>query len=294
MNDIRQAIRVFLKRPGFSAIVVITLALGIGANTAIFSVTDKLLLRSLPVSDPDQLVLITSVSVSPHFVSNSFSYPIFDEYRTQNSVFSGLLAFSRTELELTGGSQTERVPAEFVSGNYFDVLGIRAARGRTFLPEEDKTPGSQPVVVVSEAFSRKHFGDQDAVGQRLTLNGIPLTVAGVAPANFTGMMLERPTDIWVPVLMHPQLAQSKFIEKSSDRFMQILGRIKPGVPHAQAESSLDLLAQQIREAHTPAGTITKGLPFSEQHIKFEPGGKGISILRKRFSAPLKLLMAVVG
>ncbi|HEX6044515.1 MAG TPA: ABC transporter permease, partial [Pyrinomonadaceae bacterium] len=166
--------------------------------------------------------------------------------------------------------------------------------GRTFLPEEDKTPGSQPVVVVSEAFSRKHFGDQNAVGQKLTLNGIPLTVAGVAPENFTGMMLERPTDIWVPVLMHPQLAQSKFIEKSSDRFMQMLGRIKPGVPHAQAESSLDLLAQQIREAHTPAGTITKGLPFSEQHIKFEPGGKGISILRKRFSAPLKLLMAVVG
>ena len=294
MNDIRQAIRVFLKRPGFSAIVVLTLALGIGANTAIFSVTDKLLLRSLPVSDPDQLVLITSVSVSPHFVSNSFSYPIFDEYRTQNNVFSGLLAFSRTELELTGGSQTERVPAEFVSGNYFDVLGIRAARGRTFLPEEDQTPGSQPVVVVSEAFSRKHFGDQNAVGQKLTLNGIPLTVAGVAPENFTGMMLERPADIWVPVLMHPQLAQSKFIEKSSDRFMQLLGRIKPGVPAAQAESSLDLLAQQIREAHTPAGTITKGLPFSEQHIKFEPGGKGISILRKRFSAPLKLLMAVVG
>src|SRR5215218_5778254 len=169
MNDIRQAIRLLLKHPGFSAIVVITLALGIGANTAIFSVTDKLLLRSLPVSRPDQLVLITSVSVSPHFVSNSFSYPDFNEYRAQNNVFLGLLAFTRTELELMSGSQTERVPAEYVSGNYFDVLGIQAARGRTFLPEEDKTPGSQPVVVVSDAFTRRHFSaGQDPVGQKIT------------------------------------------------------------------------------------------------------------------------------
>src|SRR5688572_32016763 len=104
MNDIRQSIRVLLKYPGFSAIVIITLALGIGANTAIFSVTDKLLLRSLPVDDPDQLVLITSVSVNPHFVSNVFSYPDFDDYRTQNNVFSGMLAFTRTEFELTTGS----------------------------------------------------------------------------------------------------------------------------------------------------------------------------------------------
>ena len=294
MNDIRQSIRIFLKYPGFSAIVVITLALGIGANTAIFSVTDKLLLRSLPVNEPDRLVLVTSVSVSPHFVSTLFSYPDFNDYRTQNNVFSGMLAFARTELELTGGSQKERVPGEYVSGNYFDLLGVQAAHGRTFLPEEDKTPGSQPVVVVSDAFSRKHFAGQNPIGQKITLNGIPLTVAGVAPENFTGMMLERPTDIWVPVLMHPQLAQSKFIEQRSDGFLRMIGRLKPDVSPAQAESSFDLLVQQIKEANTPAGTTTKGLPFSERHIKFEPGGKGMSLLRQRFSAPLKLLMAVVG
>lgn len=293
MSDIRQAFRVLFKYPGFTLVAVITLALGVGANTAIFSVTDKLLLRSLPVGNPDQLVLITSVSVSPHFVSNSFSYPEFNDFRTQNNVFAGLLAFHRTELELTLGTGTERVAGEYVSGNYFDVLGVQAARGRTFLAEEDKTPGSQPVVVVSESFSRKHFTGQNAVGQKITLNGIPLTVVGVAPENFTGMMLERPVELWVPLLMHPQLAQSKFIERRSDRFVQLLARVKPEVSTAQAESSFDLLAQQIKEANTPAGTITKGLPFSEQHIKFEPGGKGISLLRKRFAAPLKLLMAVV-
>ncbi|HEU4766249.1 MAG TPA: ABC transporter permease [Pyrinomonadaceae bacterium] len=294
LHDLRYAIRILLNKPGFTLVAVITLALGVGANTAIFSVTDKLLLRSLPVSNPDQLVLITSVSVSPHFVSNLFSYPAFNDFRTQNKVFSGLLGFSRTELELTLAAGTERVPSEFVSGNYFDVLGIGAARGRTFLPEEDKTPGSQPVVVVSDTFSRKHFGyGQNAVGQKITLNGFPMTVIGVAPENFTGMMLERPTELWVPLLMHPQLTQSKLIEKRSDRTVQLLARVKPEVSIAQAESSFDLTAQHIKEANTPAGTVTKGLPFSEQHIKFEPGGKGISLLRKRFSAPLKLLMAVV-
>lgn len=293
-HDIRYGIRMLLNKPGFTLVAVITLALGVGANTAIFSVTDKLLLRSLPVSEPDQLVLITSVSVSPHFVSNLFSYPEFNDYRTQNNVFSGLLAFRRTELELTNGTSTERVASEYVSANYFDVLGIQTARGRTFLPDEDQTPGSQPVVVVSDAFSRKHFaGAQNAVGQKITLNGFPLTVVGVAPEKFTGMMLEEPAELWLPLLMHPQLEQSDAIEHRSHRFIQLMGRVKPGVSAAQAETSFDMLAQQIKEANTPAGTITKGLPFSEQHIKFEAGGKGISLLRKRFAEPLKLLMAVV-
>jgi hypothetical protein len=288
MNDIRQSIRRLFKYPGFSAIVVMTLALGIGANTAIFSVTDKLLLRSLPVSDPNQLVLITSVSVSPHFVSNSFSYPEFHDYRKQNQVFDGMLAFSRTELQLATGNGTERVQSEYVSGNYFDVLGIQAARGRTFLPAEDQMPASQPVVVVSEAFTRKHFSaGQDPLGQKLTLNGFPLTIVGVAPGDFTGMMLERPAELWVPVLMHPQLADSKFIEKRSDRFLQLLGRVKSDVSMAQAESGLDLLAQQIKEANTPPGTITKGLPFSEQHIKFEARRSADCDAADRHSATLR-------
>ena len=294
-KDIQYGIRTLFKRPGLMLVAVTTLALGLGANTAIFSVTDKLLLRSLAVPEPQQLFLITSVSVSPHFVSNAFSYRLFNDYRAQQNVFSGLLAFNRTELELTTGNRNERVISEFVSGNYFDVLGIKAARGRTFLPEEDKTPGTQPVVVISETFRRKQFSAaEDPVGKKITVNGFPLTIIGVAPENFSGMVLERPTELWVPVLMHPQLTQSKFVENPKGGFLQLLGRVKPDVSQTQAETGLDLLAQQIKEANTPPGTITKGLPFSEQHIKFEPGGKGISILRKRFAAPLKLLMAVVG
>jgi predicted permease len=284
-----------LKNPSFTLIAVITLALGIGANTAIFSVVDKLLVRSLAVKDPGRLVLINSVSVNPHFVSNAFSYPNFSDYRAQNHVFSDLLAFTTTQLEFKTNDRIERVSGEYVSGNYFDALGVGVARGRTISREEDRSVGAQPVVVVSDGFWRRRFGaDPNLIGRTITLNDVPLTVIGVAPPSFNGMILEEPTEVWVPVLMHPRLAQSKFIENRKDGFLLLMGRVKEGVSHAQAEASLDVLAQQVKEANTPPGVITKGLPFSEQHIKFEPGGRGISGLRKRFSAPLKLLMAVVG
>ena len=294
LQDLRYGARLLLKKPGFTLTAVLTLALGIGANTAIFSLTDKLLVRSLPVKDPQQLVLINSVSVSPHFVGNAFSYPDFSDYRAQNEVFSGLAAFNTAELELKTNDQVERVPSEYVSTNYFDMLGVAAASGRTFSPEEDGAPGSQPVVVISDAFWRKRFGaDPNLIGQTVTLNGFPLTVIGIAARDFNGMILEEPTQLWVPALMHPQLAQSKFIENRNDRFLLLIGRVKDGLTQSQAEAGMDAVAQQVKEAHTPPGTITKGLPFSEQHIQFEPGGKGISILRKRFASPLKLLMAVV-
>ena len=282
-----------LKQPGFTIVAVITLALGVGANTAIFSVTDRLLIKTLAVERPEQLVLITSVSVNPYFVSNIVSYRIFNDYRSEQKVLSGLIGFNRTQLEWNTGDRIERVSSEIVSGNYFDVLGVRAARGRTFLPEEDRVPGTQPFVVVSEAFRQKYLGDEDPIGKKLTLNDQSLTVIGVAPRDFAGMTLEQPTDIWVPVLMHPLLTQSKSLDNRKHSLLQLVGRVREGVPVSQAEAEFDLVAQRIKEANTPPGTITKGLPFSEQHIKFEPGGKGISILRKRFASPLKLLMVVV-
>jgi predicted permease len=295
IKDLQFAVRGLLKHPAFTTIAIVTLALGIGANTAIFSVTDKLLIRSLPVQKPAELVTITSVSVNPHFVSNAFSYPDFNDYRAQNQVFSGLLAFTRSELEFKYNDRIERVNSELVSANYFAVLGLNPARGRFFLPDEDRNPGTQPVAVVSQSFATKYFGvGSDPLGRKITLNEIPLTIVGVVPQTFTGMVLEQPAEIWVPVLMHSQLTQSKFIENRKGPLLQLLGRLKTGVNLAQAESSMDLLYQQVKEANTPAGTITKGLPFSEQHIKFESAGKGISLLRKRFSGPLKLLMAVVG
>lgn len=288
LQDLRYAIRTLLKRPGFTLVVIITLALGVGANTAIFSVTDKLLFKSLAVKNPEQLFLINSISVSPFFVSNAFSYPVFNDYRTQDSGLLGLLAFNKTEVHLRTPEGSERVTAEFVSGNYFDVLGVTAARGRVFLPEEDKTPGTQPVVVISERFRQRKFANEDPLGKSITVNSIPLTIVGVAPPAFGGMVLEEPAELWVPLLMHPQVGQSKF------NFLHLMARVKPDQPLSQSETQMDVMVQRVKSARTPAGTLTKGLPFSEQHIKFEPGGKGISLLRKRFASPLKLLMAVVG
>jgi len=283
-----------LGRPGFTLITAVTLALGIGANTAIFSITDKLLIRSLAVEKPEQLVLINSVSVSPHFVSNAFSYPVFKDYRAKNEVFDGMFVFNRTQLELNSNDQTELVESEYVSSNYFKVLGVTPALGSTFSPEENSDDSPSQVVVISDSFWRTHFGaDPNTIGRTITLNNFPLTVIGIAPPEFTGMILEEPAAIWVPVRMHAQLAESKFIENRRDQFLLMVGRIKEGVSAAQAQIGMDLVAQQVKEANTPSGVITKGLPFSEQHIQFEPGGQGISILRKRFSQPLKLLMAVV-
>ena len=293
INDLRFGIRALLKRPGLTIVAIITLALGIGANTAIFSVTDRLLVRTLPVKEPESLFLITSVSVSPHFVSNAFSYPDYLDYRKRNDVLSGLVAFSKTELELKTNDRIERVPAEYVSDNYFEVLGVGVNRGRYF-QNHDGSTSPEAEAVISEAFRQKQFGTvKDPIGQKITLNDVPLTIVGVAGERFLGMVLEQPAEVWVPVSMHPRLAQSKFIEKRSDRWLQLLARVKPQVPTSQAQASLDLLAQQVKDANTPPGVVTKGLPFSEQHINLEYGGKGISILRQRFSTPLKMLMAVV-
>ena len=295
LQDLRFGFRVLAKSPAFSLVAILTLGLGIGANSAIFSAVDRLLIRSLPVKDPQQLVLINSVSVSPYFVSNSFSYLDFADYRAQNQVFSELLAFSTTSLELKMNDRVERVPSEFVSGNYFAALGINASLGRTFSPAEGETPGAYPVVVVSERFWRNRYGsDPKLIDRTIVVNDVSLTVVGVAPAGFGGMMIDRPAEMWVPVMMHPQLGQSQFVRNRGDRWMQLMGRLRPGLSPEQAEAGMDILAQQIKDANTPPGTVTRGLPFSEQHIRLEPGGRGISLLRKQFSTPLKLLMAVVG
>src|SRR5262245_27856600 len=160
-SDLRFAVRTLLKRPGFTLVMVLTLVLGIGANTAIFSITDKLLRRSLAVKNPEQLFQITSVSVSPHFVSNAFSYSVFKDYRNQNRVLADITAFNRTELQLKTDQGSQRVNSEYVGGNYFDFLGVAAAQGRTFAPDEDSTPGAQPVVVISENFRRRKFFDEN-------------------------------------------------------------------------------------------------------------------------------------
>jgi hypothetical protein len=206
LKDIRYGIRSLLKRPGFTAIAVLTLALGIGANTTIFSVVNGLLLRRLPgVEQPARLVDLHSTA--PNGSSfHSFSYPDYQFYRDQNNVFDGLLVYTAMPLNMNAGSQPERVFGMVVSGNYFDVLGTRPARGRFFLPEEDKTPGTHPVVVLSYSMWQQRFAsDQSLVGKTITLNSHPFVVVGIAPEGFRGTWTGMRPDAWVPLMMQPQL-----------------------------------------------------------------------------------------
>src|SRR5262245_59872840 len=174
-QDIRYAVRTLVKTPAFTFVVVLTLALGIGANTAIFSLTDQLLLRLLPVKDPDQLVVLDGPGAFQGRTSNNgtFSSPMYRDFRDQTTVFSGALARFPAPLTLIAGGQSERVSGELVTGNYFDVLGVSAQIGRTLTPDDDKAPGAHPVAVLSHNYWMRRFaGDPSVVNRTITLNGI--------------------------------------------------------------------------------------------------------------------------
>jgi predicted permease len=294
-QDIRYGARTLHKNPGFTAVAVLALALGIGANTAIFSLIDKLLWRQLPVNDPERLVLLSAESVSPRFLNTIFSYPDYKDYRDGNNVLAGLIAFRDVDASVGEGEGAERVGGELVSGNYFDVLGVRPERGRFLRPDDDGAPGQNPVVVLSHGLWQRRFGaDPNIVGKTVTLAGAGYTVVGVAPKEFGGMALERPARFWVPLAMEPQLTGETMFarDKRGAAWLRLAGRLKPGVSLEQARAGLDLLARQVREAHTPESD--RGLPFYERRMLLEPGGGGISILRRDLSKPLELLLATVG
>ncbi|MGH9916350.1 MAG: ABC transporter permease, partial [Pyrinomonadaceae bacterium] len=252
-QDLRYGVRMLLRNKGFTLIAVLTLALGIGANTAIFSLVNKLILRTLSVKSPEQLVLLSSESVSPHFINDVFSYPDYLDYRDQNQVFSGLIAFARTKFDLGIGDQIEEVNGEYVSGNYFDLLGVKAIRGRTFLPEENKTPGTHPVTVISYGLWQRRFGsDPQLVGKTINIKGAAFTVIGIAPNSFTGMIVENPMDIWVPFMMRPTLMPGDtFLTGRNIAWISLVGRPKPDLTLEQTRASMDVLATQIRHSYQP-------------------------------------------
>src|SRR5262245_43236819 len=231
-QDLRYGARTLLKNPGFTLIAIITLALGIGANTAIFSVADKLLLRPLPVKDPHRLALVSGESVNPKFQANIFSYPNYVDYRDQNDVFSDLFSFTlANSVKYGAGEQSDKIGVELVSGNYFDALGVAAAQGRVIRDEDNRAEDGSPVAVISHNCWLRRFGGQPRiVGRTMLLNGASYTIIGVAPAGFTGIRLETPAEAWTPLMMRRQLLSattSNFERKSY--WLWLMGRLKPGV-----------------------------------------------------------------
>jgi len=249
LKDIRYAFRSLIKRPGFVAVAFITLALGIGANTAIFSLVNTVLLRSLPVERPNEIVSVAVRGKDDTMMA--FSHPNFIDFRDKNEALSGLLIYRFVPLSLSQTGNNQRVWGYEVSGNYFDVLGVKAIKGRTFLPEEDKAKLANPVIVVSyDSWQKRFGGDPGLVGKDVILNNHQFKVIGIAPEGFKGTEFVYSPELWVPASMMEWVEPGAtwLDSRSSNNFFAV-GRLKRGVNARQAEASLNLLALQLAKAY---------------------------------------------
>ena len=249
LNDLRYGAKMLWKSKGVTIIAVISLAIGIGANSAIFSLVNSILLRPRAVSQPEQLVeIFVGEGENPY---HSTSYPSYVELRDRNEVFTGLAAYGIAQYKLTGPSEVEKVWAETVSGNYFDVLGVTPHKGRTFLAEEDSVPSKHPVAVLSyNLWQRRFNSDPELVGKTVTINEQQLTVVGIAPPQYNGMMRGLGIDVWVPMMTVPLVNPSG--ERAlgrGNRGLRMVGRLKPGTNIGQARARFNLLTQEMRAAH---------------------------------------------
>src|SRR5262245_11478136 len=244
-HDLRFGFRRLIKTPGFAVIAVLSLALGIGANTAVFSLVNLILFRPLPVADPEKVVSVSAVGKNGELAA--FSYPNYIDFRDRNEVLSGLLLSRFVVVSLSRNGNNEKVWGDLVSGNYFDVLGVKPALGRTFLPEEDKTRLSHPVVVIRNSLWQSRFGgDPSIVNNDVLINGRKFRVIGVTPAGFKGTEVVYTPEIYVPFAMQKWVEpESDYLDKRGESSMFAVGRLRPGVSAAQAEASLNLLAAQL-------------------------------------------------
>jgi macrolide transport system ATP-binding/permease protein len=250
LQDVRYGLRQLLKCPVFTALAIISMALGIGANTAIFSLIDTVLLRPLPVDEPSQLVAVDGTL--PNGTDFTLqSYLNYKDYRDRNQVFSGLLAYRFVVTSLSHEGINERAWGFLVSGNYFDVLGVKPALGRAFLPEEDRTPGSHPVVVLSHACWQKRFGaDPSIIGRSISINNRAFTIIGVAPEGFIGTEVAYAPELWASMMMAKQIEPgSTWLDARDSDNLFVVGRLKPGVTARQAESELKAITLQMAKEH---------------------------------------------
>jgi len=241
-QDLRYAARMLARSPGFTVIAVLSLALGIGINTTIFSFVNAALFRPLPVPQPERLVRL--------YDGGATSYPDYVAYRDRTDVFENLAAYTQRQMSMNAGGETEQVWGEIVTGNYFDVLGVQPMRGRGFLSEEDGTPGTHPVVVISHALWERRFNsDPDVIGRNIFLSGQSFTIVGITGEKFVGASVVVPPDLWVPIWTEP-LVQPGSVSLTSpdDGWLDVMGRLKPGASVAQAEATVDTIAASLNEA----------------------------------------------
>ena len=293
LQDLRYAARMLRHYPGFTAVAVLSLALGIGANTAVFSLIDTVLLRMLPVRTPEQLVF--AERSCPRGCSGAPPYPCFEQFRDRNRYFSGLSAFSARNMRISIDGRTEEAIVQHATGNYFEVLGVKAWAGRTFSPADDSVSGrggpDGPVAVISYRYWKRRFGMSPAVlGKAIQLGGRAVTIVGVTPPEFFGLQPGTPVDVTVPIMLASDGMRSKH-----SYWLHVVGRLKPGAIPAQARTELDGIFQAFMDEDSgivkiPGASATR----RDIHIELTPAARGFDRLRRQFSKPLLVLMALVG
>src|SRR6266699_1898543 len=305
LRDLKYTFRMLVRTPGFTAVAVLTLALGIGANTAIFTLLDQVLLRLLPVKDPQQLVLLTMRGrhYGSNWGGNAISHAMFRDFREHNEVFSDMFCRFRNSASLSFGQQAERVSVELVSGTYFSALGVVPALGRILTPADDIVPSGHPVVVLNYSFWKSRFaGDPQIVGKTLNLNNYKMTIVGVAQEGFDGVELGFSPKIFVPVMMEAQMLVGNPVDMLTERrnrWVNAFGRLKPGVSEQQAKAALQPFMHSMLEMEVQQAAFSHASAYDRQEflkcwIDVLPGSQGRSYTRRQLSTPLWVLMATTG
>jgi predicted permease len=306
-QNIRFAVRQLRKYPGFTAVAVLTLAVGIGANAAIFSLVDQVLLKRLPVSEPDRLVMLKFVGSNTGHTDSwgggdnlQFSYPMYRDLRDQNQVFAGMLATFPAEVGVQWHNTPSLVKSELVGGNYFSVLGVRPALGRLFVPEDTATRGASALVVLSYRYWTQHFAsDPSVINQGILVNGNAFTIIGVAQPGFDSVIVGKVPDIFVPITMKAQMTpQWDELEDRRSIWVSIIARLKPGLTIQQAQAGITPLWRSLRAVELQS-IQGKSQRFREQfvaksYLTLLDGSKGLSAMREHMRVPLLILMGMVG
>jgi len=295
-QDVRYSVRTLIKTPAFTVAAVVSLAIGIGANTTIFTLLNTLFLNPLPVARPSELVAVFTVASRNATQFGNLlplSYPNLEDFRVRNAVLTDLAGYSPPlPLSLTTGQEPQRVFAQLVTGNYFDVLGVRPAAGRFFTPDEDRTPGTHPVAVIGYGLWQRRFGARaDAIGLAISLNRRAFTIVGVAPEGFKGVTSMFGPDLWLPAMMSAQLQprqSGSWLDERAAVVFNTAGRLKPGVTVAQADANLKTIARALEQEYPEpnSGRNVTVTPLTEATIF--PGMRGVLMLAGG------VLMAIVG
>ncbi len=306
LKDIAYSFRTLRRSPLFTAAAVLSLALGIGANTAIFSLLNQVVLRSLPVADPERLVLLhTDYSPSGRSSSDNsesvFSYPMYRDLRDRDTAFAAIVARMSAPASIAWRGDTQAARAELVSGNFFQGLGVPAAMGRVLTPDDDGAPGAHPVAVLSHGYWSSRFAEDRAIlNQTVAINGHPMVVIGVAAAAFNGMVPGAAPDVYVPLAMQREMnpTMENALEERTTRWLNLFARLKPGMDIRRAQAASDVAYRAILETdQAQLGNLRTDRDrneFLNHRATLRPAAQGISQMREQFEKPLLALMTLVG